>query len=98
MPTFDWKCDEGHSGTMFLHNEFHRQHIPQCPREDCWCVVNFLPSFGMGLTYFEEGRGRWIHNMADQPIFITSPAQHKAECKKHGVEPAGARYGEKGCW
>ncbi len=35
--------------------------------------------------WFEEGRGRWITNLADQPVYVTSKAQHNALMKQHGV-------------
>lgn len=48
--------------------------------------------------FFEEGRGRWINNLGRDPVFVRSPAEHKALMKKRGVEFAGVKRGEKGSW
>lgn len=67
----------------------------------CACGSTMGPtlSVGAGLTYFEEGRGRWIHNLGDRPVYITSHAQHVAEMKKAGVEWATERQTQgRGGW
>ncbi len=50
------------------------------------------------LLYFEEGRGRWIENLADKPVLVKSHAEHQKLMKKHGVELAGHLPGTKGSW
>jgi hypothetical protein len=42
---------------------------------------------GRGLLYFEEGRGRVMDALGDQPI--TSLSQHKRLMKQRGVEDSG---------
>jgi len=79
----------------YLPCEEAREWLPQC---ECGGVLSSLPSWGRGLTYFEEGRGRWIHNMADEPVYVTSHWQHKELMKKHGVAEAPPRRGTPGCW
>lgn len=66
-----------------------------------------IPSFGRGLLFFEEGRGRWIHNLGPDPVYITSPKQHALAMKRAGVREAptipdktkfSGRASEKGRW
>ncbi len=97
MPTFKVGCMCGYRSDRYLHREFDRQKPTPCP-ECSNSTLSYLPSFGRGLTYFEEGRGRWIHNMADEPVYITSPTQYERECKERGIAPAGVPRGMPGCW
>ena len=96
MPIFKTKCTEcEQEKDTYLHHEMRREYLPQC---HCGGVLSFLPSWGKALTYFEEGRGRWIYNMGDEPVYVTSHWQHKEEMKKAGVGEAPPRYGTKGAW
>ena len=96
MPLFNMVCTECYAEVeRYFHYEEARECLPQC---SCDGVLSPLPSWGRGLTYFEEGRGRWIHNMADQPVYVTSHWQHKELMKKHGVAEAPPRRGTPGCW
>lgn len=67
-------------------------HVPAdrgCRTWICsWCGSSMAPtlSVGTGLTWFEEGRGRWITNMGDKPVYVTSHEQHKREMRKAGVD------------
>ena len=86
MPLYTLTCLNGHEAEEFCHTAADkgcRTHV--CP-EPCGATMSYGLSVGRGLTYFEEGRGRWIHNLGDQPVYITSHEQHKAEMKKAGVE------------
>ena len=97
MPIFRAACECGWEGDKFLHKESDREKDHAC--KECSNTVTFLPSFGTGLTYFRESQGgRVIHNLGHNPVYITSPAHHRAEMKKAGVSPAGQHYGMKGCW
>lgn len=82
MPNYDWTCVAGHVRAD------HYVHVLGIETVLCDCGETMHPvaSFGRGLTYFEEGRGRWIHNLGPQPVYVTSHEQHKAEMKKAGVE------------
>ena len=91
-------CPCGYRGEKYLHREFDRNALPRCPDSSCGGVLDFMMSYGTNLRYFEESRGRWIENMTDEPIYITSYKQYQDECKKHGVAPAPARRGMPGCW
>jgi hypothetical protein len=96
MPIFKTRCAAcEREKDKFLHSESGRQLLHHC---ECGGVLTFLPSFGRGLTYFEEGRGRWIHNLGDQPVYITSHWQHKQEMARAGVAEAPPRRGTPGCW
>jgi len=96
MPMFQARCKCGFEGDKFLHRGDDKTKYQPCP--ECMNRLEFVPSFGIGLTYFEEGRGRWIHNLGHEPVYITSPGQHRRECEKAGVAPASPKRGEKGCW
>ena len=66
-------------------------HVPEdrgCATRLCACGSTMAPvlSVGSGLTWFRENAGRWLHNLGDQPVYVTSHEQHKAEMKKAGVE------------
>jgi len=90
MPLFAHVCTEcGTRGEAFCHVAGDRG----CVTPLCACGSTMAPvlSVGAGLTYFRENAGQWIHNLADQPVFIRSHEQHKAEMKKAGVEWATER-------
>lgn len=55
-------------------------------------------SVGRGLTWFEEGRGRWIENLGDDPVYVTSHEQHKRLMKENAVEWATPSRGMPGSW
>jgi hypothetical protein len=97
MPIFRAACECGWSGDKYLHKESDRENTHTC--KQCTGTIHFLPSFGVGLTYFRESQGgTTIHNLGHKPVQITSPAHHREEMKKAGVSLAPQRYGEKGCW
>lgn len=96
MPMFKVGCICGYRGEEYLHNEFHRQELNFCRK--CKNTLTYMPSFGTALTYFEESRARTIYNMGNEPVVVTSYAQHKKEMEKHGVSLAGQRRGMPGCW
>lgn len=89
MPLYEYACLQGHRREAYVHVAAERGVETLV----CWCGHTLGPvlSVGRGLTYFEEGRGRWIHNLGDQPVYITSHEQHRAEMKKAGVEWATER-------
>jgi len=98
MPIYETVCTEcGNRKDYYAAREFQRQSLPLC---SCRGVLMFLASLqSTPLTYFSEGGGgKWIHNLGDAPVFITSPAHHKREMEKAGVSLAPPRYGEPGCW
>ena len=97
MPMYEYRCPENHSQDVYFHNHRLKEAaIVTC--NECSAEMRSIISFGRGLLYFEEGRGRWIYNLGDKPVFITSRKQHQAEMKKAGVCEAGDRIGQKGCW
>ena len=84
MPLYAMTCDNGHAMEAFCHHREDRgtrTHI--CP---CGSTMRYTLSMGAGLTWFEEGRGRWITNLGDKPIYVTSHEQHKREMRKAGVD------------
>ena len=98
MPMFEMRCLHGHARDVFAHTALQRacRHII-C--EVCSSDMSPALSVGRGLTYFAQGGGgRWIHNLGDQPVYITSTAQHERLMKEQGVTWAAQRRGMPGCW
>ena len=95
MRTF--RCLNDHEYDAFAH---HRDDVGTRTMlcEVCGETMGPMLSTGTPLLYMEEGRGRWIENLGPQPIFVTSPAQHKRLMKEQQVELAGERRGVPGWW
>lgn len=96
MPLYQVQCLNGHQDEQFCH-------VPDdkgCRTAIC-CVcgetMSYVLSMGGGLVFFEEGRTRKIENMGHDPVYISSPAQHRAEMKKRHLELA-TRRGMPGQW
>lgn len=71
-------------------------HVPEdrgCRTVLCACGSTMAPvlSVGRGLTYFEEGRARVIHNLGDQPVVVRSHGEHRRLMREAGVEWATER-------
>ena len=97
MPLLALRCVNDHPAEQYVHAPDDRGAETRV----CACGESLAPvlSVGMGLTWFEEGRGRWIHNLGVEPVYITSHAQHVAEMKKAGVEWATERQTQgRGGW
>ena len=84
MPVLNIACINGHSSEVFLHHWCDKG----CRTQICPCGETLSPalSVGRGLTYFEEGRARYIENLGG--VWVTSHEQHKRLMKERGVEPA----------
>ena len=97
MPLHTFQCLNGHSLDQFIHvaDDFGTR-TALC--EVCGETMSPRLSLGGGLLFFEQGRGRWIENLGPQPIFVTSPKQHRDLMKKEQVELAGERRGVPGWW
>lgn len=84
MPLVKLACVNGHEAEQYLHvgEDLGAQ------TRLCACGESLAPglSVGRGLTFFEEGRARYIENLGG--VTITSHEQHKRVCKARGVEPA----------
>lgn len=106
MPVYEFACINGHTEDRFEHHPDDlgcETHI--CRK--CSHTMEPVPSYGRGLLYFEEGRGRWIENLGHEPVYITSKQQHREAMKKAGVAEAPAildhtkfngRFSDKGRW
>ncbi len=96
MPLYDYRCDNGH--------DTRDKYVPlakyadQQRCEQCGAAMTKLLSMGRGLCFFEEGRGRWIENLADEPVYVTSHEQHRRLMKENKVQWATLGQGRKGCW
>lgn len=84
MPMINLQCLNQHRDEAFLHHWADHG----CRTRLCWCGEALAPAFsaGRGLTYFEEGRARYIENLGG--VWVTSHEQHKRLMKERGVEPA----------
>jgi DNA-directed RNA polymerase subunit RPC12/RpoP len=97
MPMIETQCIEGHKKPRFLHvKKDYGTQTYVC--EKCGHTMSEALSMGRGLTYFEEGRGRWINNMGDQPVYITSHEQHKRIMKERGLTMWTPSRGMPGAW
>ncbi len=96
---FEFQCLNGHLREGFYHNVKDLG----CETEICKCGNSManVPSMGSKpLLWFEEGRGRWIQNLAadGKPVYVTGIAQHNRLMKENKVALAPARRGGKGTW
>lgn len=96
---FEFQCLKGHLRDGFYHNVKDLG----CETEICECgnSMSNVPSMtAKPLLYFEEGKGRWIHNLAadGNPVYVTGHEQHKRLMKENKVALAPARKGGKGSW
>jgi len=95
---FEFQCLNGHCKEGFYHNIKDLG----CETEICECgnTMSNIVSYGKPLLWFEEGRGRWIQNLAEDgnPVYVTSATQHNALMKKNKVAIAPARKGGLGSW
>lgn len=84
MPLYALRCLNDHDGEEFCHHPEDRgARTVVCP---CGSTMAPVLSVGAGMTWFRENAGRWITNLGDRPVYITSPEQHRAEMKKAGVD------------
>lgn len=96
MPLYSYKCVNDHESDQFEAWRNKSCLTPVCV--ECSHSMGPIMGTSKALLYFEEGRGRWISNLADKPVYVRSHAEHKKLMKKHGVELAGNRPGTKGEW
>jgi len=98
MPLFQFGCANQHEREVYAHTLAHVE-AQAIVCETCGLEMAKKISMGRGLTYFASGgKGKWIYNLADKPVYIESPAQHERLMKEHGVAWAPPRRGMKGCW
>jgi hypothetical protein len=83
MPVINVMCLLGHRSEIYLHTWDDYGAATRV----CACGHSLAPAFSPGttLTWFEEGRGRWIENLGHEPVYITSHRQHREAMKKAGV-------------
>ena len=97
MPLYAFACEQGHTQDIFCHTrEDFGCRTVLCER--CHSSMAPVLSMGRGLTWFEEGRARVIHNLGHEPVTITSHEQHKRIMKERGLEWAPPKRGMPGCW
>ena len=94
MPVYDFICIKGHTKEVF---EKTRDDLG-CETVICKCgnTMAPVPSYGRGLLFFEEGRGRWIHNLGVNPVYITSKKQHIEAMNRAGLMEAPAELPTRG--
>ena len=82
MPIYEWFCPTcEHTESVFCPIADRDGFRPEHPHE-----MQRLPG-GIGMLYFEEGRGRTIQALSDRPI--TSEAQRKRLARLQGVVECG---------
>lgn len=99
MPMYNLQCLEGHTSEIFVH---HPRDLG-CEVRQCHCgnSLGLVFTAGTTLTWFEEGRGRWIHNLGHEPVYLTSHRQHQEAMKRAGVtqgQPRSMRGRDKNWW
>lgn len=97
MPLYRFVCPEdGTEREAFVHVADDLGAATMlCP---CGSTMSYALSVGRGLTWFEEGRARVLHNLGHEPVTVTSHEQHKALLRARGLEWATAGRGRKGSW
>ena len=97
MPIQVFECLSGHTTDKWLP-AWAELGVRTMLCEECGHTMGPALSVGRGLTYFEEGRARTIWNLGPHPVTVRSHGEHRRLMREAGVEHAGRRYGEKGCW
>lgn len=86
MPIYSFYCQkctdiEDH----FWHTWKNAPMTWPCMADHCGFTRIRVMAQSAPALWFEEGRGRWINNLTDQPQYVTSKAQLRQLEKKHGV-------------
>jgi len=84
MPIYTYKCDEcAIEEDQYAHS--FKGAIIEWDCHHCKGKMKRIIAQSAPALWFEEGRGRWIHNLSDKPEYVTSKAQLRQLEKKHGV-------------
>lgn len=97
MPIYEFACEEGHRAERFVPVFLERDSEPMI----CDCGFTMGPVISRDTTpllWAEEGRPRLIHHLGPQPVAVTSHADLRRKMQARGLEFAGSRRGQKGCW
>lgn len=97
MPMYTYRCEQGHERDAFVTHADDKG----CRTEYCrTCQSSMAPviTYGQGLCYFEEGRGRLIWNLGPEPILVKSAEQHKRLMRINKVDFANRGVGYPGQW
>lgn len=97
MPLYVFKDELGHEREEFVlcaDERGIRTHI--CRR--CGSSMAPVISYGQGLCYFEEGRGRVIWNLGPEPIVVKSAGEHRKRMRLAKVDFANRGVGYPGQW
>ena len=91
MPVYESQCERGHKADHYVslaQNVGCETHLCEACRVEIGAWTSMAPvlSMGSGITYFRENSGQWIHNLGDQPIYVTSHEQHKRLMREHKVD------------
>ena len=97
MPMYEFRCLNQHSTDLYCASPDDKGcRTAIC--EQCGETMGPVLAFGQGLCFYEEGRGQWIENLADKPVYVTSHEQHKRLMREHKVEWATKGRGMPGQW
>lgn len=97
MPLYQFTCAQGCTREAYEHvaaDRGARTHVCEPHGESMAPVL----SVGRGLTWFEEGRARTIHNLGHEPVTIRSHREHEAAMRTVGVTWATKGRGMRGSW
>lgn len=97
MPTYTFRCEAGHETDVFVvHADDKGAGTTLC--RHCQSSMAPVITFGQGLCYFEEGRGRLIWNLGPEPIYVKSHEEHKKLMRLNKVDFANRGVGYPGQW
>lgn len=97
MPFFTFRCPQGHDRDEFVRVADDKGCQTHLCRQ-CQQTMAPILTYGQGLCYFEEGRGRVIWNLGDQPVTVTSAEHHKRLMRINKVDFANRGTGYPGQW
>lgn len=94
---YTYRCEAGHE-----REEYVRQIDDKgCQTHLCRvCQSTMAPviTYGQGLVYFEEGRGRLIWNLGPEPVLVKSAGEHRRLMRINKVDFANRGTGYPGQW
>jgi len=97
MPQYGVRCINGHREEYFVHSYLDRNCEAQiCAR--CGHTMGPIIECSNRMLYFEEGRGRTMWNLGPEPVVVHSHRELEKKMKERGLDFAGTRRGDKGCW
>jgi hypothetical protein len=98
MPLYTYRCEAGHEKDEYVRHPDDKGTSTTLCRRCGGATMSSVITFGQGLCYFEEGRGRLIWNLGPEPILVKSHAEHKKLMRLNKVDFANRGTGYPGQW